>query len=318
MLMDLNYYISQLKFYASYFKQKRMINDIYTNSKIYEVVIAEQLQHTIINGHANSSDARDSLGNIYEYKHYKKTSSNHTWTFNDFSESTIQNISNINYVIFAEIDDTEIIPHISKMYKVPSKIVCTYLYKKTPQIKNKRLMINISPHQIESEMQFYPATIPSFSFSNELKKIFETANAIEQLTNISSILTSNKLWELLVGMKLGHTINPEQYKHDAVDQYGKTYEYKVYTRMSWSFQDISDRVLNGYLNDEAIILAIVDKQNFIVKKLYICNPDAIVKILYIKLQNKQRAKKKMSRLKETITQKDLTWMLSNNYAYELL
>jgi len=119
-------------------------------------------------------------------------------------------------------------------------------------------------------------------------------------------------------MKLGHSINPEQYKHDAVDQYGKTYEYKVYTRMSWSFQDISDRVLNGYLNDEAIILAIVDKQNFIVKKLYICNPDAIVKILYIKLQNKQRAKKKMSRLKETITQKDLTWMLSNNYAYELL
>lgn len=318
MFMVLNNYIDLLKYYASYFSEQRMITDIYTNSKIYEVVIAEQLQHTIINGHANSPDAEDSSGNIYEYKHYKRTSSNHTWTFNDFTESTIQKLSTVDYVVFAEIDDTVEIPYISKMYMVPSEIVCDYLYEKVPRIRNHRSMINISSHQIENEMQFYPSIISNYSFSDELIKVFETANAIAELTNTPNILTSNKLWELLVAMELGHSINPEQYKHDAVDQCGRTYEYKVYTSMSWSFQDISDKVLDSYLNDEAIILATIDKQNFMVTNIYSCNPRVIVDILYTKLHNKQQARIKMRRLKETITKTDLIWMLDNNHAYEII
>lgn len=94
----------------------RNISDIFTNSKIYEVVMAEQLQHQIINGHAHTPDAEDSSHNIFEYKHYKTSSSNHTWTFNDFSDKTIENLSNINYVVFAELDDSSVVPYISKLY----------------------------------------------------------------------------------------------------------------------------------------------------------------------------------------------------------
>ena len=68
------------------------IVDIYTNSKIFEVFIANQFGHQIINRHAYSPDAKDQYGNFYEYKHYKQSSSNHTWTFNDFTDRTIKKL----------------------------------------------------------------------------------------------------------------------------------------------------------------------------------------------------------------------------------
>lgn len=309
--------ITRLKEYSSYFEEYRDISDIFTNSKIYEVVMAEQLRHTIINGHAHTPDAEDSLHNILEYKHYKTSSSNHTWTFNDFSNETIQNLSNINYVVFAELYDHEILPYISKLYVVPSEDVQNYLMAKTPSINNTRAMINISAHQIETEMGIFPAPLPPLLFSEKLVGIFETANEIEQITSIPDVLTSNKLWELLVALELGHFVNPEQNKHDAVDQSGHTYEYKVYTRMSWSFQDISDQVLASYLNDEAIILAVVNKADFVVTNIFRCSPEAIVSILSNKIQDKLCSGKEIRRLMATINKSDLLEMVSQGDAQEI-
>ena len=87
--MDLWQLIERLKqlsdiFYAS------GIEDVYTNSKIYEVLMSEQFGHKIINGHAKTLDAVDMDGNLYEYKHFKMSSSNPTWTFNDFTDATIK------------------------------------------------------------------------------------------------------------------------------------------------------------------------------------------------------------------------------------
>lgn len=89
--MELRQLINRLKVLADYFLSNG-IDDIYTNSKIYEVLIAEQFGHQIINGHANTPDARDGNGEFYEYKHYKVSSSNHTWTFNDFTDRTIEKL----------------------------------------------------------------------------------------------------------------------------------------------------------------------------------------------------------------------------------
>ena len=54
--MELRQLINRLKALADYFFSNG-IDDIYTNSKIYEVLIAEQFGHQIINGHANTPDA---------------------------------------------------------------------------------------------------------------------------------------------------------------------------------------------------------------------------------------------------------------------
>ena len=65
--MDLWQLIERLKqlsdiFYAS------GIEDIYTNSKIQEVLMSEQFGHKIINGHAKTLDAGDIDGNLFEQK----------------------------------------------------------------------------------------------------------------------------------------------------------------------------------------------------------------------------------------------------------
>ena len=110
---------------------------------------------------------------------------------------------------------------------------------------------------------------------------------------------------MLVSLELNHVVNPEQNKHDAVDQYGNTFEYKVYSRMSWSFQDISDQVLSSYLNDAAIILAVVDKSNFIVTNIFSCSPTAIVTLLENKIQQKMKSEKDIRRLLANISKSDL-------------
>lgn len=71
--MELKQLINRLKILADYFLSNG-VEDIYTNSKIYEVLIAEQFGHQIINGHAYTPDARDEKGEFYEYKHYKVSS----------------------------------------------------------------------------------------------------------------------------------------------------------------------------------------------------------------------------------------------------
>ena len=308
--MDLNILINELKSLSDYFSSIE-IYDIYTNSKIYEVLMAVQFNHIIKNGHAYTPDAYDESYNFYEYKHYKLSSSNHTWTFNDFSALTITKLKNVKSVYFTVINDDGIIPYVSEAYIVPGILVSEYLYNATPKIQNNRKMINISKHQIMENMT-YEIIYPSDNWSHaKLKNVFITANKIEKLINVKSILTSNKLWELLVAYKLGHKINPEQKSHDAYDNNGHTYEYKVrsnFTR-SWMFQDISENVLNSYLTDEKIVLAVVNKRDFIVEDIYLCNPAAIVAILEWQLEQKRKRFSEIRRLSASIGVRDIHAML---------
>ena len=54
--MDLRQLIERLKQLSDIFYDNG-IEDIYTNSKIYEVLMSEQFGHKIINGHVNTLDA---------------------------------------------------------------------------------------------------------------------------------------------------------------------------------------------------------------------------------------------------------------------
>lgn len=316
--MELRQLIDSLKKSADHFSRND-IEDIYTNSKIYEVLIAEQFGHRIINGHANTPDAKDEKGESYEYKHYKVSSSNHTWTFNDFTDMTIKKLYRIKEVYFTVINDEDTIPYIEKIFIVPGEEVARYMKKEeTQDISNLRTMINISPIQIMNNMSYNIIEMKKTTCSSELKKIFLTASKIEEITGVDDILTSNKLWELLVAYELNHNVNPEQKKHDAYDELGHTYEYKVIKDSKrspiWTFQDITQNVLDGYLDDEKIVLAVVDKKRFSVKRVYFCNPSAIVSILQFKLQKKKSGKKKIRRLSSYIGISDVNHMIDRGDA----
>lgn len=292
----------------------RGIEDVYTNSKIYEVLISEQFGHIIINGHAKSLDAEDKDGNLYEYKHFKLSSSNHTWTFNDFSDATIAKLYAVKDVYFVIIDDTPVIPKVEEVYIVQGVQVARYLENSTVNISNHRKMINISRHQIINYMKYTVIKPEPVNVSNILREVFAVANRIALITGVRGILTSNKLWELLVSGKLGHKINPEQRKHDACDQQGRTYEYKVTKKYSWKFQDISDNVLESYIQDEKIILAVVDKKEFIVENIYVCDPQAIVLILRNKLSLLFEQREEVRRLEATINIGDVRKMIDRGEA----
>lgn len=311
--------LNELKILGDYFLSKG-IEDIYTNSKIYEVLMAHSFNHTIINGHAYTPDARDYLGNLYEYKHFKLLSSNHSWTFNDFSDETIEHLNEIAYVYFSIIDDTKIVPVICKTYKVAGRDVSRYLKSATLDKKNKRKMINISELQITNikDDKLLPSYKLLSSYNHkpwkELNDVFYIANELEEVMNIRGILTSNKLWELLVGLELNHHVNSDQKKHDAIDESGNTYEYKVSSKASWAFQDISDNVLDSYLSDKFIILAVVNKKEFLVDKIYACSSYEIVSILKYKLTEKSKNNKEIKRLSASIGITDVHNMIKNGYA----
>ena len=311
--MDLWQLIERLKqlsdiFYAS------GIEDVYTNSKIYEVLMSEQFGHKIINGHAKTLDAVDMDGNLYEYKHFKMSSSNHTWTFNDFTDATIEKLYDVKEVYFAIINDAPIIHAVKEVYIVQGAEVAKYLENSTTNILNHRKMINISRHQIVNNMRYNVIKPNPVKVSNVLRNVFTVANEIELITGIRGILTSNKLWELLVSGELGHRINPEQRKHDACDQQGRTYEYKVTKRYSWKFQDISENVLESYMQDEKIVLAVVDKKEFVVENVYICDPKAIVTILKNKLSLLFVQREEVRRLEATINIGDVRNMIDRGEA----
>lgn len=311
--MELRQLINRLKVLADYFLSNG-IDDVYTNSKIYEVLIAEQFGHQIINGHANTPDARDGNGEFYEYKHYKVSSSNHTWTFNDFTDRTIEKLYYVKEVYFTVINDEYTIPHIEKIYVVPGEEVARYMEEKTQHIFNLRRMINISPMQIVSNMSYDIIEMETTTCSSKLKEIFFTASKIEEITGVDGILTSNKLWELLVAYELNHNVNSEQRKHDAYDEWGRTYEYKVSSDSRWTFQDITQNVLDGYLDDEKIVLAVVNKKGFSVERVYFCNPSAIVSILQCKLQDRMNGKKTIRRISSYIGMVDVRHMLDEGDA----
>src|SRR3990167_4004829 len=102
---DVNGLIKQLKQILGIFIKRFGFRELITNSKIFEVLIADSLDHILIPGHSGSRDAKDKSENEFEYKHYKESSSNHTWTFNDFSDTTIAKLITAKAVIFAHIQD---------------------------------------------------------------------------------------------------------------------------------------------------------------------------------------------------------------------
>jgi len=289
---DLKFLLDELKKVQQDFYRKFGISDIISNSKIFEVLVANGLNHDLIPGHSRSRDARDTAG-IYEYKHYKELSSNHSWTFNDYSDSTINSLRSIEAVVFAHIDDRVYPPKFDWFYKVKGGVISNYLAKATLVIRNVRRMINVSPNQLEKLIGVKRSTVADGNgkYSPWLNKIFELVRQIEELTETKGLLTSNKIWELLVASKIGHKVLSEQGgrkgAHDAVDKDGGFYEYKVAKNHSWNFQDISNAVLNKYLEDKGIILAVIDKENMEVKKVYAADPKRVVAKLKEKLRDKE-------------------------------
>lgn len=312
-MKNLNQLLAELKELSDYFYAKG-IEDIYTNSKIYEVLMAYSFNHEIVNGHAYTSDAMDQLGNMYEYKHFKLSSSNHSWTFNDFSDKTIEQLNKVHNVYFSVINDSYIYPRIIKTYSVSGRNVAKYLELATLSITNTRKMINISEVQIKNNMDYELIPIKNRKPSNALFDVFYTAHELEQITKIRGILTSNKLWELLVGIQLNHSVNSNQKKYDASDEFRNTYEYKVSSNARWTFQDISENVLDSYLYDNCIILAVVNKKDFLVEKIYACKPFAVVSILKSKLSEKINNNKEIKRLSAGIGIRDVNYMIENGDA----
>ncbi len=316
-------YLDELKKYSDQF-EKKGIHGIYTNSKMYEIIIAEYLHHKAINGYAGKPDAEDSEGNKYEYKHFKKSSSNHTWTFNDYSDKTIARLKEVKSVVFVEINDDSDIPFISMLFIVPSDKVRKLMLDKAKHLTNARRMMNISPSDLTGPLVNATPTRPtSAKLSSLTSNVFRTTAKLSSLIandadNKPDLLTSNKLWEVLVAQKLGHSINSEQRKHDAEDTDGNTFEYKVYSRYAWCFQDISKAVLDSFLKDKYIVLAVVDKKNFSIKNIYACNPKPLVQLLKKKKRIRQSSGKEIRRLFETVGKRDLNELIRKGHAEIIL
>lgn len=310
----------ELKKIQDFFLEKYGVNDIYSNSKIFEILIANELDHILIPGHSGSKDAKDENGNEFEYKHFKETSGNHSWTFNDYSDTTIEGLKKIKSAIFAHIDDTSFPPKLDWYIEADGKACSNYLKYRTQELLqrkpkghvNKRKMINFSAVQLETDLKLSKTTIGEINktglYYTWLIKIYDIANQIEKITGVTQILTSNKFWELLVSLKLEHQVLSEQAGHDAVDDEGNFYEYKVSKTFSWNFQDISENVLNKYEKEKAIILAVVDKENMNVIKIFEANPHEVVKKLKEKLGDKAERyapKGGLRRLQVSLSQGDL-------------
>lgn len=305
--------IKQLREIQADFYKKFGIKDIITNSKIFEVLIADSLNHDLIPGFAGHRDAKDNKDGEYEYKHYKETSSNHTWTFNDFSDAIFAKLEKIEAVVFAHIQDKKVkFPKFDWCYLVPGSVIAQYLRNATPQIKNNRKMVNISSSQIEKNMGIKKTQISSMvggKYSRWIKSTINIAIRIEKEAGVRGILTSNKFWELLVALKLNHVLLSDQSKDDARDVNGDFYEYKVAKASTWSFEDISSIVLKRYQKEKSVILATVDKDRLLIKKIYSVNPRRLVALLKRKLEQKEKRYKEkgkeVRRLQVSLSLKDI-------------
>lgn len=309
----------KLRLMEKNFLQKYGVDDIYSNSKIYEVLIANHFNHFLIPGHSGSRDAKDAQGNEIEYKHYKESSSNHTWTFNDFSDETIEKLKSCGYVYFVYVDDVHYsFPgQIKWAYITTGRQISDFLAQATLKITNKRKMINVSARQLESigcrKTTYNVFDMSKGSYGKDLTEIVNTITQLEKYTGVDGLLTSNKLWELMVGIELGHTVNSEQGgragAHDASDDQGRLYEYKISKSYSWNFQDISDNVLNKYYNDYQMILAVVDKTSLKIEAIYAAYSQDVVPVLRAKLDAKERSYalkgKELRRLQVSLAKGDL-------------
>jgi hypothetical protein len=328
---ELEEYINLLRDLQKKFVKWFGVDDIFSNSKIYEIIIANELGHALIPGHSGSRDAKGSTGKEYEYKHFKQTSSNHSWTFNDYSDTTIDKLKLIDKVIFALINDSSFPPVLEWYIPIDGTQGSNYLKQRTEDLikrrprghVNNRRMINISPMQLERDLDAQKVQVNKINmdgiYAELLAEIYDVSHGLEVLTGVKNILTSNKVWEVLVSVKLSHAVNPEQGgrlgAHDAVDQKGNTYEYKVSKASSWQFQDISDRVLEKYKNDKAIILATVDKQKLVVKNIYEAEPVKVINLLKQRRDDKEKRYmaegREVRRLQISLSKSDLNQLDAN-------
>lgn len=319
-LLKLKELIEVFKKTLDTFSEKHGVHDLLTNSKFYEIVIANELNHDLIPGHSGSKDAKNELGE-FEYKHFKESSSNHSWTFNDYSDTTISSLKKIQSAIFAHIDDNQSPPVFDWYIEVDGETCSDYLDMRTKKLLsekpkgkvNARKMINLSPIQLEKHLGLKKIKVPTINkdgkYYDEIMVILKISKQIEKISKISQILTSNKFWELLPAVILGHQVSSEQTGPDAKDGLGNTFEYKVSKTHSWSFQDISPEVLQKYEKDKEIILAVVDKHNLIVTNIYTSNPQKVVKQLKQKLEEKKeryaKKGKKIRRRQVSLSRGDL-------------
>ena len=307
--------IEEMRRLQKLFYENFGIDDLWSNSKFTEVIVANCLGHIMIPGHSGSTDAKDDKGNTYEYKHYKKNSSNHSWTFNDFSDNTIKKLKKIKTVYFTHFNDDNFPPTFDKYMEISGNQMSEYLSRETKKIKNKRKMINVSSKQLaEREGLIWKITevnsLEKGTYYNLLKEIFIFAKSLEDLTGVKNLLTSNKIWEQIIAIELNHNINSEQGgragAHDAFDINGNEFEYKVYAGYSWGFQDISDEVLQKYEEINAFILATIDKKKILVKSIFKVNPKLAVPILREKRDLRiRKSTTQLRRLQESLNMNDL-------------
>lgn len=256
--------------------------NIYSSSKIYEIIIANLLNHYILAG-AHGADAYDGSGEYYEYKHYKASSSNHTWTFNDYTNETLSELES-QTVIFAHINDidfTDPLKYIDWYYKIDGKTISKYIINWSEKSENKRKMINISSSQLENDCNADKIFVNSENikgiYSDYIIKVFECVASLEKVTQTKNLLTSNKLWELFLANSLGHNINSKQGgvegKYDAKDSSDLKYEYKISQNTKWIFEDVSDEVISNMRLLDGIYLSQIDKRNFDIIKILSLNVD---------------------------------------------
>jgi hypothetical protein len=296
-----------------YFLSQYGVDDIFSNSKIFEIIIADNLGHTLIPGHSGSRDAKDNQGGEIEYKHFKETSSNHSWTFNDFSETTIEKLNYTKSVLFTHINDSKGIYQFDWYYEVPGKIMAKYLDNATLSIKNARKMINVSANQIEKRLNIKKTIVTKKlnkgKYTEDLDKIYSAISRIEKESGVINILTSNKIWEVLTSIHLNHNVNSEQGgrvgAHDAFDQDGNQYEYKISKSKSWNFQDISENVLKKYEELHYFVLAIKNVNSVSINTIYIVNIKLLDRIRSKLEEKKNKSDKALRRLQISISFRDI-------------
>lgn len=287
--------------------------NIYSSSKIYEIIIANMFGHNIVTG-AHGADAQ-SYTDFYEYKHYKESSSNHTWTFNDYSQDTLEKLKS-KTVFFVHIEDVKYdnpFNYIDWYYKVNGDVIAEYISNWAKKSDNQRKMVNISALQLERNCnadKIYPTNDCSNGhYSAYIKRIFECINYLEKMTNTTNLLTSNKLWELFLANKLGHRINSKQGgtggKHDAEDFNNRKFEYKISQTTSWVFEDISDAVIDNMRLLDGIYVATVDKRYFTARRIFLLDTKKTMDFLAKKrdamINKKKKENKPIKRLNVTLS-----------------
>ncbi len=309
----------ELSIIQKYFLTQYGIDDIFSNSKIFEIIIADSLGHQLIPGHSGSRDAKDKFGDEFEYKHYKETSSNHSWTFNDFSNTTIDKLNGIKSILFTHISDVTGIYEFDWYYEVEGSDMANYLNQAILSIKNTRKMINISPRQLETRLGISKSYVKKQTvngiYTKDLNKIYTVIKNMEIESKVENILTSNKIWELLTSIHLNHNVNSEQGgregAHDAFDEFGNQYEYKISKATNWNFQDISENVLKKYEHVKYFVLAIKDVDTVSIKKIYLVNTNLLDRIREKLDEKKSKKGEPLRRLQISVTLKDIQKFIEN-------